>query len=148
MDIQPKAHILTQRAGTYTFILMKAPSDITCTHLHCLLPCPSSWSRGHSVLRAMLACPCNTLVLNGKGEMKKKKSQTWGRGVLVVMVAALPARQSAQQPEHLAISKGPSCGLYLWGLCLRPPDGHLWKIFTTEAATATPSSHITMTKDR
>jgi len=80
MDIQPKAHILTQRAGTYTFILMKAPSDITCTHLHCLLPCPSSWSRGHSVLRAMLACPCNTLVLNGKGEMKKKKIADVGAG--------------------------------------------------------------------
>lgn len=58
------------------------------------------------------------------------------------MVTALPARQSAQQPEHLAVSKGTSCGLCPLGLCLRDPDGHLWKISTTKTAkTAPPTTH-------
>lgn len=32
------------------------------------------------------------------------------------METVLPARQDAQQPEHLAVSKGISCGLYPLGL--------------------------------
>ena len=59
---------------------------------------------------------------------------------MVVKVTALPAKQGAQQPEHLAVSKGTSCGLYPLRLCLRHPDGHLWKISTTEAAKAAPLS--------
>lgn len=54
------------------------------------------------------------------------------------MVTALPARQGAQQPEHLVVSTGTSRGLYPWGLCLRHQDGYLWKISTTEAAKADP----------
>ena len=61
----------------------------------------------------MLACPWNTLVLNGKGEAHKKSQGCVCVCVcvcVVVMVTALPARQGAQQPEHLAVSKGTSCG--------------------------------------
>ena len=43
--------------------------------------------------------------------------------VVGVMVTALPARQGAQQPEHLAVSKGTSCGLYPLGLCHRHQMG-------------------------
>lgn len=63
------------------------------------------------------------------------------------METVLPARQDAQQPEHLAISKGISCGLYPPGLCLKHSDGHLWEIYTTEAAKANPSNQATMAKD-
>lgn len=63
------------------------------------------------------------------GREKQKIVEFGGGGI--VMVTALPAKLDAQQPEHLAVSKGTSWGLYPQGLCLRHSDGHLQEIFTT-----------------
>lgn len=44
--------------------------------------------------------------------MGKEKQKIAELGGGVVIVTALLARQDAQQPEHLAVTKGTSCGLY------------------------------------
>lgn len=55
--------------GTYAFILMKIYSIVT--YRSPLPPsCPISWCRGRPILRVMLACHWNTLVLKEKGETK------------------------------------------------------------------------------
>lgn len=79
MDIQSKAYIFTQKADTYTFILMK-PSEYNMytSPLPTSLPlfldqrtfCPESY-----------AClSLESLVLNGKGEMQKKRKKIRRRG--------------------------------------------------------------------
>ena len=149
MDIQPKAHILTQKAGIYAFILMKAPSDVTSTHLHCLLPGPSSWSRGHFVLTAMLACPWNTLVLNGKEEMQKKKKKNHRRGGGGV---GCHGNRFACQTECPATrASGNIQGDILWPLPTGTvPQAPRWaslEDFYNRGCHSNPSNHATMTKD-
>ena len=66
--------------------------------------------------------------------------------VVVVMVTALPARQGAQQPEHLAYPRGHPVASTLWDSAM----GTRWaslEDFYYRGCQSSPSKHATMTRD-